>query len=236
MPPWLYLAAWPLLGFLLGSMPTGYLVSRTRGMDIRSVGSGNIGMTNVWRTLGWKAGVTVLIVDILKGLLPVALTGLYLTQVSPEAHFLLVPEKSPLRHFFDGGAAARHAEFLRLGMVTGLAAVLGHTFTPWLRFKGGKGIATGGGVLMALLGVWSLVPVGVFGLGLLITRMVSASSLLAAWSGAAVCAAIPQLRLLLVLTVPLAAFVTWTHRENIGRILNGTERKVGRPPSTPAPR
>jgi glycerol-3-phosphate acyltransferase PlsY len=202
----LYLTAWPLLGFLIGSIPFGYLVARAGGVDIRSVGSGNIGMTNVWRTLGWRAGASVLVLDILKGALPIVALDLCWPRLSP-----------PLPAGWLGW----------LGMGTGIAAVLGHTFTPWLRFKGGKGIATGGGVLIALMQVWSLVPVGVFLLTLAATRMVSAGSLAAAWGGCVTTLAVPHLRWLTVLTLPLALFVTWTHRENIGRILNGTERKIG---------
>src|SRR5689334_9702312 len=74
---WCWAWVWPVLAFLVGSIPTGYLVARAHGMDIRTVGSGNIGMTNVWRTLGWPAGATVLVVDILKGLLPVLAFSLY---------------------------------------------------------------------------------------------------------------------------------------------------------------
>jgi glycerol-3-phosphate acyltransferase PlsY len=202
----LYLTVWPVLGFLVGSIPFGYLVARARGVDIRTVGSGNIGMTNVWRTLGWKPGATVLVLDILKGVLPVVLLGLCWPAMTP-----------PLPGSWLQG----------LGMGTGLASVLGHTFTPWLGFKGGKGIATGGGVFIALMQVWALVPVAVFGLALLVTRMVSAASLLAAYSGLATTIAVPHLRWLTLLVAPLAVFVTWTHRENIGRIMNGTERKVG---------
>ena len=202
----LYLTAWPVLGFLIGSIPFGYIVARARGVDIRTVGSGNIGMTNVWRTLGWRAGATVLVLDMLKGVVPIVLLDLCWPAMSP-----------PLPAGWLQG----------LGIVTGILTVLGHTLTPWLGFKGGKGIATGGGVFIALLQIWALVPIGLFLLTLALTRMVSAGSLVAAWSGLATTLAVPHLRWLTLVTAPLALIVTWTHRENIQRIMNGTERKIG---------
>lgn len=203
---------WPLLGFLVGSIPFGYLVARARGVDIRTVGSGNIGMTNVWRSLGWKPGALVLVLDLLKGVLPtIACEWYWHSQVSALSGWA-------------GGAA--HA-VLPLAMLTGLLAVLGHTFTPWLGFKGGKGIATGAGVFIALMKIWAIVPVGAFLLGLAITRMVSVASLLGAYSGFITTLAVPGLRWLAPLVGLLAVFVTWTHRENITRIRNGTERRIG---------
>src|SRR5436305_1069529 len=109
------------VAYLLGSIPTGYLVARSRGIDIRSVGSGNIGATNVFRVLGKPAGITVLLVDALKGFVACRFVAFGPTAPS-EAH----------------------------QMVAGLFAILGHNYTCWLRFKGGKGVATTAGVLLAL--------------------------------------------------------------------------------------
>jgi glycerol-3-phosphate acyltransferase PlsY len=203
---------WPVLGFLVGSIPFGYLVARARGVDIRTVGSGNIGMTNVWRSLGWKPGATVLALDLLKGVLPTVASEWYWNAYV-----------TPLSGWHGGPAHP----VLPLAMATGLLAVLGHTFTPWLGFKGGKGIATGAGVFMALMKVWALVPVGAFLLALAVTRMVSVGSLLGAYSGFITTLAVPGLRWLSPLVFFLAAFVTWTHRENVARIRQGTERRIG---------
>jgi glycerol-3-phosphate acyltransferase PlsY len=209
---------WPLAGFLAGSIPFGFIVARARGVDIRTVGSGNIGMTNVWRALGWKAGATVLVLDLLKGIAPT---------VGSEWYWHAQVARLP------GWDGSGNFSVLPLAMLTGLLAVLGHTFTPWLGFKGGKGIATGAGVFVALLKLWALVPVGVFVLALAATRMVSVGSLLGAWSGVILTLAVPQMRLLFPLVGLLAVFVTWTHRENIQRIRSGTERRIGegKPPA-----
>src|SRR5262245_33987036 len=123
-----YVTLWLIAGFLVGSIPFGWIVAKLGGVNIREHGSGNIGMTNVWRVMGWKAGVTVLILDMLKGIVPILAYWIYPypygdiveTTVSP----VLVPP--------DWG------NWMEMGI--GLAAVLGHTFTPWLRFKGGKGV------------------------------------------------------------------------------------------------
>lgn len=204
---------WPLLGFLTGSIPWGYLVARAQGVDIRTLGSGNIGMTNVWRSLGWKPGATVLLLDLLKGVLPVlASEWQWHRQVSALSGW-------------QGGAAH---DVLPLAMLTGFTAVLGHTFTPWLGFRGGKGIATGAGVFIALMKLWAVVPVAAFLLGLAATRMVSVGSLLGAYGGFITTLAVPGLRWLSPLVFLLAVFVTWTHRDNIARIRSGTERRIGR--------
>ena len=139
-----YVTIWVLTGFLAGSVPFGWLVTRAARIDIRKVGSGNIGGTNVWRAMGWHWGLTVLLLDLLKGLLPVV--GLMLCVAQMPA------DKLPL------------AWIVPLKMLVGLAAVLGHAFTPWLRFRGGKGVATGLGVTLALYQAWIIVPLVLFGL------------------------------------------------------------------------
>ena len=120
-----------VLAYLLGSIPTGFLVGKARGIDIRTMGSGNIGATNVFRYFGTVAGVLVLAVDALKGFIAVAL----LTRL--------------VWHALGKSGTANEREALEI--VAGLAAILGHNFTCWLRFKGGKGIATSAGVLVALV-------------------------------------------------------------------------------------
>jgi acyl phosphate:glycerol-3-phosphate acyltransferase len=187
-----------LTSFLCGSIPFGLFIARAYGMDIRAAGSGNIGATNVWRVLGWKPGVLVLVLDALKGLLPVLLAL---------------------------GLSRSVAMSTYVPMLTGLAAVLGHTFTPWLRFKGGKGVATGLGVAIALYQVWILIPLGVFLLGFFATRMVSVGSILAAVT-LALLSLLPVARHLWPFGVLAALLVVWTHRSNIKRILNGTEYRT----------
>ncbi len=115
------------VSYLLGSIPTGYLAGRARGVDIRKVGSGNIGATNAFRILGKKAGIFVLLMDAFKGYLACVL--------APMLAMTIIPN-SP-------------ADPTTLGLVAGVAAILGHNYTFWLKFKGGKGIATSAGVLLA---------------------------------------------------------------------------------------
>jgi glycerol-3-phosphate acyltransferase PlsY len=207
--------------FLLGSIPFGLLIAAGYGVDIRSVGSGNIGMTNVWRTLGWRAGLTVFVLDVLKGWLPVVVIAAYLHH---HADFYV-------RDVLGVYAATSH-----IPVATGLSAILGHTFTPWLRFKGGKGVATGLGVAIGLFGLWILVPLGVFLMMLLVTRMVSASSIIAALSLVIVGYHLDLLGPLFWFALLGFFIVLYTHRSNIKRILSGTENKVsfGRKPSAPA--
>jgi len=117
--------------YLLGSIPTGFLVAKAKGIDIRTVGSGNIGATNVFRALGIPAGVAVLLVDALKGWVAVVL-------VSRAVYHWILP-----------GSDVQEREWLAI--CAGLSAILGHNYTCWLHFKGGKGIATSAGVLLALV-------------------------------------------------------------------------------------
>src|SRR5258708_5823377 len=149
-----------LAAYLLGSIPTGYLVARGRGIDIRTVGSGNIGATNVFRYLGVPAGIFVLAADVFKGWLAVALlSGLVGRWIEP-------------------GAGAQQKELLALS--AGLGAILGHNFTCWLNFKGGKGIATSAGVLLALMQGPFLIILAFWIVVFGITRYVSLASICAA--------------------------------------------------------
>jgi glycerol-3-phosphate acyltransferase PlsY len=202
-----YLAA-ALGGYLLGSVPTGYLVAKGRGVDIRSVGSGNIGATNVFRALGVAAGVFVLLVDAVKGVVPVVAARL-------------------LWRGWDPSASALTAEWA--GLVAGFCAVLGHNYTCWLRFKGGKGIATSAGVLAALVPGAFLILLGVFAGVLLATRYVSLASISAALTlPFAVWATAGSLNLIVV-TAVLGALAVYKHKANIRRLLNGTENRLGKP-------
>ncbi|MDQ3024498.1 MAG: glycerol-3-phosphate 1-O-acyltransferase PlsY, partial [bacterium] len=223
---------WAPLGFLLGSIPFGLIVSKHCGVDIRALGSGNIGMTNVWRSLGWKPGLLVFVLDVLKGLVPTCLA--YRACIGAQVTLAAVgPDPNPMFDYDTKNYEHLHyTEYVWLGvpsgnawayvpMVVGLAAVLGHTFTPWLRFKGGKGVATGLGVAMALYQWWILVPLTLFVVSLAVTRMVSLSSLLAAAAIAGLCLN-RGLTHLWPFGIVVFLLVLWTHRSNIRRIIAGT--------------
>ena len=196
--------------YLLGSIPTGYLVARAKGIDIRAVGSGNIGATNVFRMVGKTAGVFALIVDGLKGY--AACTWL--------CDWVLT---------LLGGPTA-DTELYRI--LAGITAVLGHNFTCWLKFKGGKGIATSAGVFFALaplavsiaLGTWIIV----FALG----RYVSVASLAAAVALPAAVWLTPNSLTLRIVTTALGLLAIFKHRGNIQRLLNGTEQRFGQKSAT----
>lgn len=192
------------LGYLFGSIPASFLIARAFGVDIRTVGSGNVGATNVLRTLGWKAGVPALICDAAKGTLAVL------------AARALVPTGGPLGPIV-------------FPLVCGVTAVLGHSFTIWLRFKGGKGVATGAGMFAALAPLPLVGALAVFGAIVATTRYVSLASMVAALSlNAFIAVLMPESRLpLLSVAVPLALFVCFRHRENIKRLVAGTEPKIG---------
>jgi glycerol-3-phosphate acyltransferase PlsY len=190
-----------VFGYLAGSLPTGYLAAKRRGMDIRAQGSGNIGATNVFRILGWKAGVTVLFVDGLKGWIGCK-GGLWLMGTS-------------------GGNP------IWILIVGGFASVLGHNYTPWLRFKGGKGIATSAGVLVALTPWGFLGALTSFLVFLGISRMVSLGSIMAAVALPVVVWYRQEPGPILGVCILMSLLAIVKHRANIQRILQGTESKIG---------
>lgn len=201
---WLCLIVLAVVAYLVGSLPTGYVVARAKGIDIRGVGSGNIGATNVFRVVGVPAGVGVLVVDGLKGY--AACTWL--------ADLVLGPFGVPLDHA------------LTERVVAGICAVLGHNFTCWLRFKGGKGIATSAGVYFALAPLAAGIALGAWTMVFLLGRYVSLASLVAAGVlPAAVWATQRNVPLGLV-TTALGALAIWKHKSNIRRLLAGTESRV----------
>jgi acyl phosphate:glycerol-3-phosphate acyltransferase len=191
MTPWLLLVA----AYLLGATPTSYIVGRfARGIDLREHGSGNLGATNAFRVLGWKAAAPIFIIDIAKGWLPV----FFFPQV-------------------DGNATVGWA------LAYGTAAIVGHVFSVWVGFRGGKGVATGAGVFLALA------PVAVLGGLLLWSGIVFATGYVSLASIAAA-AVLPLLVLLtrgagpvLWLAIAIASFVVYAHRSNIGRLRRGEE-------------
>lgn len=196
-------AAFLLLAYLLGATPTSLWVGKAfHGVDLRAHGSGNLGATNTFRILGWKAAVPVLVFDMFKGWLPAALFGTW---------------------------AGVGSFGWTLGF--GAAAIVGHVFSVWAGFRGGKGVATSGGVFLALAPWAVLVALVVFFSLALTTRYVSLGSIAAA-------AVVPVVVLLtpheggdalVYFSVALAAFVIWAHRSNIGRLIRGEENRFGKP-------
>ena len=201
--------------YLLGSIPTGYLVARAKGIDIRSVGSGNIGATNVFRILGKPAGVFVLLVDALKGW--AAVVGL--TQLI----LLVFP--------FPPEASWRQTAFI----IAGICAVLGHNYTVWLHFRGGKGIATSAGVLTALVPWALLIIVAIWIILFALTRYVSLGSIAASFTLPLATWFTTKNETLAIITGALSALAIYKHRGNIKRLLNGTEHRFGSKPKPPPP-
>jgi glycerol-3-phosphate acyltransferase PlsY len=191
--------------YLLGSIPTGFLMGKARGIDIRKTGSGNIGATNVLRILGKPAGIVVLVMDGLKGFASASwLPALIL------ASFNL--------------AESTHREPLMI--VGGLCAVLGHNYTCWLNFKGGKGIATSAGVLAALV-PWSLVIILIIWIVLtFLTGFVSVGSIAASFALPFASWATRQSKTMILVSAIMGALAIYKHRANIQRLLNGTESRL----------
>jgi glycerol-3-phosphate acyltransferase PlsY len=191
--------------YLLGSIPFGFLAAKAKGVDIRAAGSGNIGATNALRVLGKPAGIFVLLMDVLKGFAAVWLVT-------------LLAEKFNIR---------TETETLRI--LAGIGAVLGHNYTCWLRFKGGKGIATTAGVYLALAPWALLVALVVFILAILITRYVSVGSMLAALALVVTVWVMTPANLLLgLVTTALGALAIYKHQSNLQRLRAGTENRLGK--------
>jgi glycerol-3-phosphate acyltransferase PlsY len=186
-----------VMGYLLGSIPTGFLIGKARGIDIREVGSGNIGATNVLRILGTPAGIFVLLADAAKGWLAAFVLARLLA-----ARFLL-----------DGGDG--------LTICAGVAAILGHIYTCWLSFKGGKGIATSAGVLVAWVPVPLLIILAVWFVVFVSLASIAASFCLpfAAWITG-------ESTTIVLVTAALAALAIYKHKANIQRLLKGTENRI----------
>lgn len=197
-----------VVAYLLGSVPTGFLVGRAKGIDIRTIGSGNIGATNVFRYFGKFAGLLVLLGDALKGLLAV----------------LLVPRLAWV--IFGAPGDALNREWLEI--VAGLAAILGHNYTCWLRFKGGKGIATSAGVLVALVPYALLIILGVWIVVLALTRFVSLASICASFTLPFATWITGGSFTMIAITGAMTVLAIYKHKPNIERLLKGTESRIGK--------
>jgi glycerol-3-phosphate acyltransferase PlsY len=189
-----------IAAYFVGSIPTGYLLAKARGIDIRDSGSGNIGATNVFRVLGKTAGIVVLLIDALKGFVPA-------------------------RIFFLIGAAAQTQEYH--AMVAGFFAIMGHNYTCWLRFKGGKGIATSAGVLLALVPGALGISLAAWLLVLAVSRYVSLASIVAAVVLPFAVWGTGQSNAMLGLATTFSVLAIYKHRANIGRLIAGTEHRLG---------
>jgi glycerol-3-phosphate acyltransferase PlsY len=182
--------------FLLGSIPFGVLLARRRGVDLKKVGSGNIGATNAARALGKKAGVVVLLLDTFKAFAPTFATARWL----------------------DGGP--------ELAAAVGFAAFLGHIYSPWLRFRGGKGVACALGAFLALAPLATLMAGAVCAVVVVATRIGSLGSLLG------MAALLPALvvrhepRAYVTLAAAMFVLIVWRHRDNLRRLAKGQENKL----------
>ncbi len=207
--PWILIAG----GYLVGGIPIGFMVGRRRGVDLTQVGSGNIGASNVMRTLGAKLGIVVWLADLLKGLVPVIWARQFLHTMDNPWPYL-------------AGVA--------------LAAVLGHCFSPYLRMRGGRGVSTSLGAVLALDWRVGLIAFGAWVFVLIISRFISVSSMVAAIT-VAVCFGLIKPEdpaahgPFLAAGVALALLVVLKHLPNVKRLLAGTESRVGEKPDLPQP-
>ncbi len=199
---------WILAAYLVGGIPFGFLIGKMRGVDVRTVGSKNIGATNVFRTVGKKWGVLAFACDVLKGLIPTLLAK----------QWALDPELPP-----DGSWFPR---------VVGVMCVVGHMLTPYMKFRGGKGVATAFGMLLGLAPALVGTAFALFAVVFALSHYISLGSISAAaflmvavWFpilGTEGWRNLPQC----VLVTLMAAFVIFKHRANIGRLISGTESKI----------
>ena len=211
--PLILLVVFPLVAYVIGSTPFGVIIARFKGVDIRSAGSGNVGATNVGRVIGRKWGLICFALDVLKGLVPTAVAGLLLRADSGQAPSYL-----------------HQAAWL----ATGCGAIAGHVFSFYLKFRGGKGVATSLGVV---LGVWpyftfvGLAALAIWILVTLVSRYVSLGSIVAAASFVPIFAAInwdelSKLWPMGAFAAVMTAMIILRHAGNIRRLLAGTENKI----------
>ena len=234
----------PLLAFLLGSIPFGWLIAKAKGIDIRQHGSGNIGATNVLRVVGKNYGIACFILDALKGFVPVVI-ALSLIRIGDRDTSLALACLKPFA--FRLQADQQNIGQL-LHVITGLMAILGHNYSPWVGFKGGKGMATSAGVLLGLYPFFGVLLLGFLWVALFLgTRYVSVASI-------GVAAALPLVthlgarfhhvnndpslptlwqagtwnKPLFAFTAAIAVLAIWKHRANIRRLRAGTEHRFTR--------
>lgn len=206
-----------LLSYLVGSIPTSIIISKlTSGIDIRQHGSGNAGGTNVFRVLGWKLGITTIILDALKGAVAVVLVARLYFGSFP------FPNSTP----FD--------DFTLVQIIAGIAAVIGHIWTVFAGFKGGKGIATALGFLITIITVDMLFALAVFIVVVTFSRYISLGSITAAISVPLILIIrenvfgvnIQGYHTILPFVIAVSLLVVYTHRANLARLINGNENRI----------
>jgi len=205
----------PILGFFLGSIPFGLLAGKLKGIDVRKEGSGNIGATNVFRVLGKGPGITCLVLDIVKGMVPVLVA----------------------KHFTEPLEATQLLTAQSVVVITAFAAIMGHNYSPWLGFKGGKGIATSGGAIIGLMPAAVVILVLIWAIFTFTTKYVSVGSI-----AAAVCLPLVTIfgswyhdkfpggdwnKPLFIFSLIAGILAIYKHRANIARLRAGTENKIG---------
>jgi glycerol-3-phosphate acyltransferase PlsY len=207
---WFLIPAACIIGYLFGSFPAGYFAGRIAGIDIRSEGSGNIGATNVLRILGKRWGYAVFFVDAFKGFAAVRLTRFLTDHLMP---------------------ANRYAEYFAI--LAAVLCVVGHTFPIWLRFKGGKGVATSAGAIFGLMPLAAVTVFLIWVIAFEITRYVSVASIVASAFLPVTVALFIRWNLVegrgfLYFSTLMAILVVWRHRSNFSRLRSGTEQRFTR--------
>jgi len=199
-----------IVSYLLGAVPFGLLVAKMHGVDIRSKGSGNIGATNVFRVVGKGWGIFTFVLDALKGFIPAFVFPMIASRLLAQAS--------------DAGNLGGE-----WGVLFGLAAIIGHTFPVYLKFKGGKGVATSAGMLLGVAPLAVGIGFVCWVVCMVLSRYVSLSSIVAAIAVAIVVWVQGDKGLVVNIALALlAALVVWLHRANIKRLINGTENRFGK--------
>jgi len=213
------------VGYLLGALPFGYLVARAKGVNIFEAGSKNPGATNVRRVLGHGPGNFVLVLDLLKGALAAGWPGFSIKTTT------LAGAETSIHLTFGFGTAPA----LEMGIAGLVGTILGHSFSCFTGFRGGKSVATGAGGFVVLFPVGMLIALVVWLSTLGLSRYVSLASMLGAVSLPVAAVLLHEPPVLIVASVVITLFVIVRHRANVSRLLAGTESKVGRKPSVTVP-
>jgi len=208
-----------LFSYLIGSFPSAVIISkRFFGFDIREKGSGNMGSTNAFRILGWKWGLVVQILDILKGIIAVSLIATVIGQG------------------IDLGKHTWFEDITLIKMSAGVAAVIGHIWSLFVNFRGGKGISTAAGMLIAIAPIDVSIALGIFILAVIFSGYISLGSLSAAFAIPSsmffryniLHVDIPGYQIIIYFSIALALMITYAHRANIKRLWNGKENKFSK--------
>ncbi len=201
----LYLLLGAAAAYLIGSFPTSFIMGKFKGIDVRKEGSGNVGATNVLRTVGKLPALITLVIDILKGAVAVTCVAAF---------------------FYKETSSAGYELYRAL---LGLAVVAGHNWTIFLRFKGGKGVATSCGVLGVLMPKVMMIAILIFLITVAVTKYVSLASLHLAVTAPIIAALSGEPLEYTLLAVTICLIISYRHKDNIKRLLAGTEKRIGKP-------